>query len=527
MEFMLDPQIIIGLLTLIVLEIVLGIDNLIFIAILADRLPPQQRDRARILGLSLALVMRLGLLAGISWLVGLTAPLFAVAGISLSGRDIILIVGGLFLLFKATMEIHERLEGGSHARAAGGYASFGAVIAQIVVLDAVFSLDSVITAVGMVKELWVMMTAVVVAMVVMIVASKPLTRFVNAHPTVVMLCLGFLLMIGLSLIAEGFGVDIPKGYLYAAIAFSIVVETFNQLRLANEKRRIAAVPLRQRTADTVLRLLGGTPSGGEPASANGEPARPVDDATGFAESERAMIAGVLKLGNRTTRSIMTPRSEIGWLDVGASNADIRRTLHEHGHARYLACDGRLERLEGVVAARDLLPDLLDGNPIDLRRRMQPALVVHDRLPVVRLIDRLKTTPTRLAVVVDDQGTIDGVVTPTDVLAAIAGDLVEAEDAQPEPQRQADGSIRFDGATAIDEAAGLLDLPALAVAGDYSTVAGFVLWRLGHVPQQGESFEWQGWRFTVAELAGHRIETVVVAPVAPADEPPARQEKTGG
>lgn len=233
MDFLLDPQIIAGLLTLIVLEIVLGIDNLVFIAILTDRLRPEQRDRARVLGLSLALVMRLVLLAGISWLVGLTAPLITLGGFSFSGRDLILLAGGVFLLFKATMEIHERLEGGSHARKAGGYASFGAVLAQILVLDAVFSLDSVITAVGMVGELWVMMTAVVIAMVVMIVASKPLTTFVNAHPTVVMLCLGFLLMIGLTLVAEGFHVEIPKGYLYAAITFSIVIEIFNQWRVAN------------------------------------------------------------------------------------------------------------------------------------------------------------------------------------------------------------------------------------------------------------------------------------------------------
>ncbi len=508
MEFLLDPQIIIGLITLIVLEIVLGIDNLVFIAILADRLPPHQRDRARVIGLSLALFMRLALLAGISWLVTLTTPLVTLGPISLSGRDLILLLGGLFLLFKATMEIHERLEGGTHARRARGYASFPAVIAQIVVLDAVFSLDSVITAVGMVRELWVMMTAVIIAMVVMIVASKPLTSFVNAHPTVVMLCLGFLLMIGLSLIAEGFGVDIPKGYLYAAIAFSIMVETFNQIRLANEKRLVAAVPLRQRTADAVLRLLGGRPELGEAVTGGGQTAKLDASDTPFAETEREMVAGVLRLGNRTARSIMTPRQEIGWLDLNASNEEIRRTLHKHGHARYLVCNGRLEALEGVVVARDILPELIDGTPMDLRSRMQPALVVHDRLPVVRLIEHLKTTPTRLAIVIDDHGNIDGIVTPTDVLAAIAGDLVEAEDAEPKPVRLPDGSIQFDGASPIDEVAEILELSAMAEDGDYTTIAGFVLWRLGHIPEINESFQWENWRFLVSALEGHRIKSVV-------------------
>ncbi len=202
MEMLMDPSVIVGLLTLVVLEIVLGIDNLVFIAILANKLPPAQRDKARVIGLSLALVMRLLLLSLISWVVTLTTPLFSVASWSFSGRDLIMLVGGLFLLFKATTELHERLENRPHDDSHGkGYASFSAVVLQIVVLDAVFSLDAVITAVGMVNHLPVMMAAVVIAMVIMLLASRRLTLFVNAHPTVVVLCLSFLLMIGLSLVA--------------------------------------------------------------------------------------------------------------------------------------------------------------------------------------------------------------------------------------------------------------------------------------------------------------------------------------
>ena len=208
---------------------------------------------------------------------------------------------------------------------------------------------------------------------------------------------------------------------------------------------------------------------------------------------------------------MTPRQDIGWLDVNASDEDIRRILEEHGHARYLVCRGRLENLEGVVVARDLMPDLLDGRAVALRDRMQPALVVHDRMPVVRLIERLKPTPTRLAIVADDHGNIDGVVTPTDVLAAIAGDLVEAEDAEPEPVRRPDGSIEFDGRTPVDEAARVLDRRSMMEGDDYTTIAGFVLWRLGGIPEQDATFEWEGWRFTVVALQGHRIETVLAIP----------------
>src|SRR6266404_5424464 len=240
MDWLTDPQTWASLLTLTALEIVLGIDNLIFIAILADRLPEHQRHPARRLGLALALFVRLGLLSSISWIFGLTAPLFELFGQPFSWRDLILIGGGLFLLFKRTREIHERIEGDEHGEAGqGGKVSFAAVIAQILVLDIVFSLDSVITAVGMANHLWVMATAVIIAVLIMLVAAGPVAGFVNRHPTVKMLALSFLLLIGMTLLADGVGFHLPKGYIYAAIAFSILVETLNQL--AARRRRLLAV----------------------------------------------------------------------------------------------------------------------------------------------------------------------------------------------------------------------------------------------------------------------------------------------
>ena len=270
MEWIADPTIWIGLATLVVLEIVLGIDNLVFIAILADKLPPHQRDHARLTGLSLALIMRLALLASISWLVTLTAPLVTIYGFSVSGRDLIMLGGGIFLLAKATMELHERLEPPHESRnTAKVHAGFWLIVTQIIILDAVFSIDSVVTAVGMVDSLPVMMAAVIIAILVMMLASKPLTTFVNAHPTVVVLCLGFLMMIGFSLIADGFGFHIPKGYLYAAIGFSILIEAFNQWTQRNRAKQVAAMPFRQRTAEAIFRLLGGSVEDGEAGSGNG------------------------------------------------------------------------------------------------------------------------------------------------------------------------------------------------------------------------------------------------------------------
>ena len=228
MEQLLDPGIWLALLTLTVLEIVLGVDNVIFISILAAKLHPSERERARKTGLTLAMFMRIGLLLAITWVIGLTAPLFVILGNEISGRDIILIVGGLFLLGKATSEIHELLEG-QEAKAKAA-ASFRSVITQILLLDIVFSLDSVLTAVGLAEQVWVMIAAVVIAVVVMLVSSGVVATFVLRHPTIRMLALAFLLLIGTALIADGVDVHIPRGYIYFAMAFSVFVELLN-LRL--------------------------------------------------------------------------------------------------------------------------------------------------------------------------------------------------------------------------------------------------------------------------------------------------------
>ena len=238
MDWITSPDALVGLLTLIVLEIVLGIDNIVFISILAGKLPEAQQARARQVGLGLALAMRIVMLFAISWVIRLTAPLFMLLGQEISGRDLILIVGGLFLLAKATHEIHDKLEGDSGHASARVPPSFGAVILQIVLLDAVFSLDSVITAVGMVSEVSIMVIAVTVAVVIMLLSAASISDFVNRHPTVKMLALSFLLLIGLTLVAEGLDQHIPKGYIYFAIAFSIFVEMLN-LRL----RRVQKPPL--------------------------------------------------------------------------------------------------------------------------------------------------------------------------------------------------------------------------------------------------------------------------------------------
>jgi predicted tellurium resistance membrane protein TerC len=240
-EALLDPQLWLAFATLLLLEVVLGIDNVVFISILAGKLPEADRARARTVGLGLAMFLRILLLLSISWMARLTAPIFGIAGHEVSGRDLILLSGGLFLLAKSTVEIHDKLEGAEHATKAAAAASFAAVIVQILLLDLVFSLDSVITAVGMTDRIGVMVAAVIGAVAVMMVFAGPISGFVERHPTVKILALSFLLLIGFTLVAEGLEFHIPKGYIYFAMAFSLGVEMLN-LRL-----RAEAAPVRLRT----------------------------------------------------------------------------------------------------------------------------------------------------------------------------------------------------------------------------------------------------------------------------------------
>ncbi|MGV2880062.1 TerC family protein [Pantoea vagans] len=526
MEFLFDPSIWAGLLTLIVLEIVLGIDNLVFIAILADKLPPKQRDKARLIGLSLALVMRLGLLSLISWIVTLTTPLFSVGGFSFSGRDLILLFGGFFLLFKATMELHERLENrqldGSANR---GYASFWAVVLQIVVLDAVFSLDAVITAVGMVNHLPVMMTAVVIAMGVMLLASKPLTNFVNAHPTVVVLCLSFLLMIGLSLVAEGFGFHIPKGYLYAAIGFSILIELFNQIARRNFIRHQSNRPMRERTAEAILRLMGGrnraqTASNGNSSSnASTSEESALTEAMpqeAFKDEERYMINGVLTLASRSIRSIMTPRGDISWVDANRPVDEIRGQLLDTPHSLFPVCRGELDEIVGVVRAKELLVALEQGVDVATFAANTPTIVVPETLDPINLLGVLRRAKGSFVIVTNEFGVVQGLITPLDVLEAIAGEFPD-EDETPDIVADGDGWL-VKGGTDLHSLQQLLDFHELVdPTEDHASLAGLLIEQKGQLPLPGEVIDITPLHFQIIEATDYRIDLVRVTKDKPHDE----------
>ncbi|MBT8769038.1 TerC family protein [Metapseudomonas boanensis] len=517
MEWIADPTAWLGLLTLIVLEIVLGIDNLVFIAILADKLPPSQRDRARLIGLSLALFMRLGLLASISWLVTLTEPLFEVLGKSFSGRDLIMLFGGVFLLFKATMELHERLEGRTHVQ--GGsrtYALFWPVVAQIVVLDAVFSLDAVITAVGMVEHLEVMMIAVVISIGLMILASKPLTAFVNAHPTVIMLCLGFLMMIGFSLTAEGLGFHIPKGYLYAAIGFSLLIEAANQLVRWRRKRHLQGDrDLRERTAHAVLRLLGGRSV--EADEVGDDIADLLDGGDGaavpFDRRERVMISGVLGLADRAIRTVMTNRVEVERIDLDESREVIYDALLRAPHSRLLVIrGGDVDEPLGYVHKKELLRELLQGQVPDIQHLLRVPPNLPESASVLGALEEMRKASTHVAFVVNEFGGFEGLLTMTDILESIAGELPDASEVDGLEIEPCEEGWKVSGAvnlTLLGERLGFSGKPS----DDYQTIAGLAMSLLDRLPVIGDSLEFDGWQLQVVEVKERRVNRLILRPLS--------------
>ncbi len=512
-----EPTTWIGFATLLVLEVVLGIDNLVFVAILANKVKPAYRDKARITGLSLAIVMRIIMLGFMAHIMTLVHPWFHIGSFAVSGKDLIMLLGGLFLLYKATTELHERLEGHNQFHVADTnkkHAPFWGVVAQILVLDAVFSIDSVITAVAMVDHIVVAMAAVVVAMSVMIWASKPLTEFVDRHPTVVMLCLGFLLMIGFSLIAEAFHFHIPKGYLYAAIGFSILIEVFNQVSQKNSKRNAyISSSWRQRTAENVLGMMGIREAVLAKAGSG-------DDDSHFEENEKSMIRSVLTLAERPILGVMIPRRDIERLDISQGREEQAAQLQNTPYSRLLVVGkAGVDEPLGYINKKDLLAQLLDGGEMNIQTALRQPLILPDSTTALNAIELFRKNSADYALVVDEFGAILGMVTMKDMLEAIAGEFPEEFEREEAPLIQAntDESLTVDGSLEYVELAQQIALPPHNEDADYHTVAGLIMEELQAIPDVGDHIDFYGWRFEVTEKEGQRIERVRISRAPEPDE----------
>lgn len=509
-----EPQTWIGFATLLILEVVLGIDNLVFVAILAGKVKPAQRDRARITGLTLAIVIRMFMMGGMAHLITLTQPFFHIGTHGISGKDLIMFCGGIFLLYKATTELHERLEGENHYQVADmhkKHATFWSVVIQILVLDAVFSLDSVITAVAMVEHIMVAMAAVAIAMAAMITASKLLTNFVDNHPTVVMLCLGFLLMIGFSLIAEAFHFPIPKGYLYAAIGFSILIEIFNQVSQKNTKKNdYAGSSWRQRTAENVLGMMGIRETLIKKNSQNSS------HTEHFEDNEKAMIRSVLTLAERPIFGVMIPRSDIERLDISQSKDEQKAKLIACPYSRMLVVGkAGVDEPLGYINKKDLLAQFLETGETNIQAALKQPLMLPESVTALGAIELFRKYSADYALVVDEFGAVLGMVTMKDLLETIAGEFPEEFEREEEPsvQENTDDSLTVDGALEYVELALQLAFPPLPEDAQFHTIAGLIMEELGELPEIGDAIEFHGWRLEVLEKDGHRVERVKISKIS--------------
>ncbi|MCR5084195.1 MAG: hypothetical protein K6A65_01665 [Succinivibrionaceae bacterium] len=502
-----DPTAWVGLFTLVVIEIVLGIDNLVFIAIMSAKLPMRIRDKARYTGLGGALVIRLALLTVMSYMVHLTEPLFSVGDYACSARDLVMLGGGAFLLYKSTMELHGKLEGLGPEIApsrAGGHA-FGLVVAQIMVLDAVFSIDSIITAVGMVDHVFIMMFAVIIAMSVMIWASKAITEFINSHPTLVILCLGFLLMIGFSLLMEAFHYPVPKGYLYAAIGFSILIECFNQIARRNTLRLgkgAGAMQSRELAANLVLRLLGVQERDVQSLK------EAIVSTTGegvFNTQEQEMVSRVLQLSSIPLKAVMTARNDLEMIDLDLPAAELSAAASACEHGMLIAYRaGARDQPIGYVSRAGLLSCLIAGRQPG-KELVHEALMLPETLNLLRGLDELKRRQDKLAFVVDEFGNFEGVATLHDLLEEVAGDLPEPSE-MPEITRVAPRCYRIDGEAVLNDVERTTGFH-VAPSEFYHTLAGFILDLVQRVPEQGETIDLPGWRIELLEVGQNTVTTV--------------------
>ncbi len=499
-----DPSAWAGLGTLILIEIVLGLDNIVFISILACTLPKEQRRHAFVTGLGLALIIRLGMLAGIAWVITLTQPVFSLFGHNFSWRDTILIIGGIFLLLKGTIEMHERLEGQilDPRQEKTHHAVFWQVIAQIVILDAIFSIDSVITSVGMVHHLSIMYIAVIVAVCFMLLTSGPLTAFMERHPTIVILCLGFLLMIGLSLITEGIGIEIPKGYLYTAILFSLLIEFCNQYALRNRRRRVSMRDMREATARVVLGMLGGKTSS-DSASMDALALSSVSNGETFAPEERDMVGRVIRLSGRTARFIMTPTQKAGWLDADATFEEACAFARKTGLSWLPVRDMETDDVLGAVPVSKLIS--CEEKDFSLRSLAQSAPTILEHTSLADVLAEFRSNPVPLLFVVDEYGSVVGQILPANLISVLAGQMGDMP-ASADSCRMTDGSWKLPGRLSVDMVVSWLGIMPDPDS-ESATLAGLILEKLQHIPQTGEVFTLKGWQMEITRMDGRRIDEV--------------------
>ncbi|MBQ9273450.1 MAG: CBS domain-containing protein [Succinivibrio sp.] len=506
-----DPTAWAGLLTLAAIETVLGIDNLLFIAILSQKLPPKQRDKARYLGIGGALLIRIVLMLLAAYMVAITTPLFSLFGLEISIRDVVMFAGGFFLLYKSTVDLHAKLEGDDDHDAltlsrAGGH-SLLMVAVQITVLDAIFSVDAIITAVGMTEHVFIMIFAVCIAMGIMTWASGLVTELVIRHPTLVILCLGFLLLIGFSLVMESLHLDVPKGYLYAAIGFSILIEILNEIARRNVLRlgHTRTMQNREIAANLVLRLLGSKKS--EVQSIKEAIVSPIGESV-FNNMEQDMVARVLQLSSLPIKAVMTSRTDLEMLKLDVDPQKVVDTARRRSRSNLVAyLSGQKDAPLGYIKRADVLALALGGQVSTeaLRKLVQTPLYLPETVNILKALDEFRKATQYIAFVFDEFGNFEGMVTLHDIMEEVAGELPDQTEV-PEIVRSAPGEYRVEAEAALNDVERITGF-SVPQSEHYHTLAGFLLDYLQRLPEQGEVIKLGSWQAQILKSDSTSIEVV--------------------
>ena len=507
MDFFSNPALWAGLIILICIEVVLSLDNLALIDVLAEKLPENQRSRARSAGMLIALGVRVGLLWALWQILIADAPIFTLGEFVFSPRSIMLLCGGAFLIAKATRGLHDRLEGGSPMEdTSSDNTGFWYLTAQIAALDVIFSLDGVAVALGLMDSLGLMVLAVVAAMPIAILLNRKRPLFRLRHPTIQILCLDYIMIVGLVLAADAAGLHIPKGYVYAAIGFSMLVEGGRQILDRRRDLRLGQRSLRLRTAGTVLRLLGSSTTFRKQVSVSSDIS---PDSMNMTDGARNMLYGVLTLGERHIRSIMTPRPEITWVDMEDTPAEIRDTVRQSPHSVYPVRRSSTDEVLGVVYGKDIMAVLPEAGDFDLNGILQPPVFVQDSVGILRLMEVLRATRAKIALITEEYGSVVGLVTPLDILEIIAGEFPEVDE-DPDFIPDGENCWKVDGGTDLHRLELLLDTDILREnAGDYVTLGGYLMHNLGRLPQPGDTLEEGDLHFEVLEATDRKVDLVRV------------------
>ncbi|VFP81125.1 UPF0053 inner membrane protein YoaE [Buchnera aphidicola (Cinara kochiana kochiana)] len=514
MYFFLDPSAWAGLFTLIFLEIILSVDNIIFIAILSKKLPYNQRNQARYTGLILALFMRFGLLIIASRLINLTKPIIVSKFFVFSIKEILLLIGGIFLFFKSIFELINNIKNiDSKSKTNKTTQNFWYIVFQIVILDAIFSIDSIMIAVGMINNLLIMISAVTISTILMIFLSQLFIKFINSQKNIIILCLSLLLMISLHLITESLGLYIPKEYLYTAIIFSLFVELMNQIRIRNITIQQSKKPFRKKISHAIFKIIKETIPNNQNKEKNLIPSKYIKNNsklylknTSYSKEmqnkEINIITNALKLSNYSINDIMIPKKDIVWIDITKDYENIKNTVANTSYSTLPICQNKLNEIIGVVPTKKLIKIINNNEDIHNFAIQYPPIIILDILNIINVLHLLRYSQHNMIIISNESGIIQGIIKPVDVFKKIVGKFLDSS-YKPEVIINKDNWI-VQGTTHLNNLRKILNIDFISSNNSCNSIADFLINKHKKIPVTGTILYYKYYYFHILKSSSYQI-----------------------